>query len=300
MKKSLVFPHILLLLLLFCVVVLPGSRTNARQPQAFLAAIGCMELMFLRNIRKGKEKNGACDLMSLIWILLLVWELSTRVWNIAHPVLVPCPENVFDTFREQWQVMLKNVGYSMALLGMGFSLGMILAVALGLAAGWNSRLRAVVEPIANVLSPIPPVVISPYLVAVMPTFRSASVAVVVLGVFFPTCLATIQRVCAMDRQTLDLAKTLEPGILTMIGQILLPYILPGVIAGLKVSLTTGMLMLNFAELMGATHGMGYYVQNAITYANYTHAVAGILVIGMVVTVLNRFVAWVQRTVFLPE
>ena len=180
MKKSMVFPHILLLLLLFCVVVLPGSRTNARQPQAFLAAIGLMELMFLWNIRKGKEKTGACDLMSLIWILLLVWELSTRVWNIAHPVLVPCPENVFDTFREQWQVMLKNVGYSMALLGMGFSLGMILAVALGLAAGWNSRLRAVVEPIANVLSPIPPVVISPYLVAVMPTFRSASVAVVVL------------------------------------------------------------------------------------------------------------------------
>ena len=86
---------------------------------------------------------------------------------------------------------------------------------------------------------------------------------------------------------------MNPGTGTMIGRILLPYILPGVVSGLKVSMTTSLLMLNFAELMGATHGMGYYVQNSITYANYTHAVAGILVIGMVVTVLSALVTQLQ-------
>ena len=77
-------------------------------------------------------------------------------------------------------------------------------------------------------------------------------------------------------------------------KILLPYILPGVVSGLKVSLTTSLLMLNFAELMGATHGMGFYVQNSITYANYTHAVAGIFVIGIVVTILSAMVGWLQK------
>ena len=71
------------------------------------------------------------------------------------------------------------------------------------------------------------------------------------------------------------------------------YILPGIISGLRVSVTTSLLMLNFAELMGATHGMGYYIQNSITYANYTHAVAGIVCIGLVVTVLNALVGKVQ-------
>ena len=65
------------------------------------------------------------------------------------------------------------------------------------------------------------------------------------------------------------------------------------ISGLKVSLTTSLLMLNFAELMGATHGMGYFIQNSITYANYTHAVAGIIVIGIVVTGLNRITGIIQ-------
>ena len=133
----------------------------------------------------------------------------------------------------------------------------------------------------------------PYLVALMPSFRSASLLVIVLGVFWPTFLTTVNRVSAMEPQILDSARMMNPGTGTVIGRILLPYILPGVVSGLKVSMTTSLLMLNFAELMGATHGMGYYVQNSITYANYTHAVAGILVIGMVVTVLSALVTQLQ-------
>ena len=87
---------------------------------------------------------------------------------------------------------------------------------------------------------------------------------------------------------------LKPSNTTMIWHILLPYLFPGVIAGLKVNMTTSLLMLNFAELMGATHGMGYYVQNSITYANYAHAIAGIIVIGIVVTILNVLITWLQK------
>lgn len=50
--------------------------------------------------------------MIFVWLLLIAWELRTSVFNIAHPVLVPCPENVFDTFREQWREMLLNVAYA--------------------------------------------------------------------------------------------------------------------------------------------------------------------------------------------
>ena len=176
----------------------------------------------------------------------------------------------------------------------GLALMLAACMALGLLAGWIPRLRAFAYPVANVMAPIPPIVISPYLVSLMPTFRSASVLVIVLGVFWPTFLTTMDRVTSMEPQILDSARMLTPGTGTMILRILLPYIFPGVVSGLKVSMTTSLLMLNFAELMGATHGMGYYVQNSITYANYAHAVAGIFVIGAVVTVLSTAVGWLQQ------
>ena len=262
-----------------------------------LVGLELIELLFLAryfSARKKRRENSSCDIMIFVWLLLIVWELCTSVFNIAHPVLVPCPENVFDTFREQWREMLLNVAYSMELLTIGFVTGMVLAVLLGLIAGWFPRLRGFAYPIANVMAPIPAVVFSPYLVALMPSFRSASALVIILGVFWPTFLTTINRVESMDPRILDSARMLNLRSSDMIWRVLLPYVIPGIVSGLKVSVTTSLLMLNFAELMGAAHGMGYYIQNSITYANYTHAVAGIVCIAIVVTVLNKLVTAFQR------
>ena len=296
--RRLLIPHVLLLALAAVVLFAPKSRPGVQHWGAMLAALGLMELLFLaaviRNRRRGTESTAPYDLIVFVWVLLLLWELYTSVSNLAHPVLVPAPENVFDTFREQWQTLLLNVAYSMQLLLIGFFTGLILAVLLGLYAGWYPRLRAFFYPIANVMAPIPAVVFSPYLVSLMPTFRSASVVVIVLGVFWPTFLGTINRVVGIEPQILDSARMLRPTNRTMIWRILLPYIIPGTVSGLKVSMTTSLLMLNFAELMGATHGMGFYVQNSITYANYAHAVAGIIVIGVVVTILNWIVTRLQK------
>ena len=298
LRRRLVLVHILPIVLIGLVLFAPKARPGLRPCGGLLAAAAVIELLFLaalaRSRRTGEPSTAPCDIVTLVWALLTGWELATSVLHAAHPALVPAPENVFDTFREQPLVLLRNVASSLELLAIGFSIGLVLAVLLGLFAGWIDRLRAFAYPIANVMAPIPAVVISPYLVSLMPSFRSASALVIVLGVFWPTFLGTINRVTSIEPQILDSARMLQPDNRTMIFSILLPYVLPGVIAGLKVSMTTSLLMLNFAELMGATSGMGYYVQNSITYANYAHAVAGIIVIGVVVTVLNALITKFQR------
>ena len=296
-SKAFYFAHALLAFLVCIIVFIPNQRATTGDYTALLVAICIIESIFLLTIFGKRKKNGAekgfCDIMIFIWLVFIIWELSTSTYNVVHPVLVPSPENVFNTFRKQWPTMLLNVFYSMQLLSVGFFAGLILAIILGLFAGWIPRIRNFAYPIANVMAPIPAVVFSPYLVALMPSFRSASVMVIVLGIFWPTFLNTVNRISTIEPQILDSARMLNLNSNTMIWKVLLPYIIPGIVTGLKVSMTTSLLMLNYAELMGATHGMGYYVQNSITYANYTHAVAGIIVVGIVVTVLNFFVTKVQ-------
>lgn len=314
--KKVVIPHILMLLFLAAVLLLPKSRPLLRPAGALLIASAVIEALFLfyylRRCKALQAKDvdgsirtpdgeaersrisGNCAIMTFVWAVLLVWELATSVLHLAHPVLVPAPENVFFTFREQGKAMLINVAWSMELLTAGLVIGMVLAVLLGLFCGWNPKLKAFAYPIANVLAPIPAVVFSPYLVALMPTFRSASVLVVILGVFWPQFLGTVNRIGNMQPEIMDSARMLHLRTPVMLFRILLPALIPGILSGLKVTLTTSVLMLNFAELMGASHGMGYYVQNSIAYANYAHAVAGIIVIGIVVTILNRLADLAQR------
>lgn len=288
-----ILSHALFLALIGLCLFAPKLRSTVKSPWSMLVFLLLAESLFLRAFFKNK-RPGACDIMIFVWLLLIVWELCTSVLNTAHPVLLPCPENVFDVFRSQGKELALNVLYSMKLLLTGFGTGMVLAVGLGLIAGWWPRLRDFSSPIANVMAPIPAVVFSPYLVAVMPSFRSASALVIVLGVFWPNFLGTINRVRGIEPRILDSARMLNLSDRAMILHVLLPYVLPGIVSGLKVSATTSLLMLNFAELMGATHGMGYYVQNSITYANYTQAVAGIFCIGVVVTLLNGLITQIQK------
>ena len=294
-----IIPHVLLLALMCVILAAPKSKENIHGPTALIIAIGIMECLFMFFAFKGKKKTGnfgtgPSDIISLVWIFMILWEVFTSVLNLAHPVLVPAPENVFYVFYEQWKTMLLNISYSLRLLIGGMALGLGGAIILGLFCGWNKRLKAFSYPIANVLAPIPAIVISPYLVAIMPSFRSASLVVVFLGVFWPQFLGIINRIGSIEPEILDSARMMKLSQPVMLFRVILPYIIPGILTGLKVTMTTSVLMLNFAELMGATHGMGYYIQNSIVYANYTRAVAGIIVIGVVVTILGSIVGWIQK------
>lgn len=297
-RRRMLLSHLFFCFLLGIILLAPKKRPDLESSVPLLAALllidGLYVLFQWRGMKGGGPATAPFDIILLVWVLLIAWELYTSVLHMGHPVLVPPPEAVFYTFWDQWDVLLLNVWYSLGLLLSGFLLGLAAAVVLGLFAGWYPRLRAFAYPIANVMAPIPAIVLSPYLVSLMPSFRSASMVVIVLGVFWPTFLNTVNRVVGIEPHILDSARMLQPSNTVMIWRVLLPYLFPGVVGGLKVSMTTSLLMLNFAELMGATHGMGYYVQNSITYANYAHAVAGIIVIGIVVTFLSALITRLQK------
>lgn len=296
--RGLAVSHIFMMLLIAMILFAAKKRTGLASPSAFIAAVILMDGLYLCSFTgstvKGRTREGMSDIIIFIWLCLTAWEIWTSVTALAHPVLIPSPENVFNVFVDQWKTILINIAYSMELLMTGMLIGLAVSTITGLYAGWNKRLHDFIYPVANVLAPIPAIVISPYLVLLMPSFRSASVLVIILGVFWPTLLGTMNRISGMDRRILDSARMLNPSNATMIWKVLLPYIFPGIISGLKVTMTTSMLMLNFAELMGATHGMGYFIQNSIAYANYTRAVAGIIVIGVVVTVLCAIITKLQK------
>lgn len=283
--------------LLTVILVVPKQKQGLHTAFYFIISILISDAIyifsFLKKLKAGRSTQSCSDLMFFYLILMLCWEILSTVLAVSNPVLVPTPENVFYSFFKLWRQMLLNCAYSFAILIPGYFAGMIFAVFLGLLAGWIPRFGNFFYPIANLMAPIPAVVFSPYLVAVMPSFRSASVLVIFLGVFWPNFLSSVNRVKNVDCRILDNAKILGLGRSEMVFSILLPAILPGIVSSLRVSLTSSLIMLNFAELMGATHGLGYFVQNSITYANYTHAVAGILCIALVVTLLNKITAGIE-------
>lgn len=291
-SRPIVLVH-LLFVLLMVQVALPGKNETA-SPLLFLCAAALAELICLWHIVRRKNARAAGDIGAALFLLFNLWELWATVLGQAHPILVPTPEAVFQVFWDQRQLMLRGIGSSLSLLAIGFSIALPLGALLGMLAGWSPRLRGFLVPIARVLSPVPAIIYAPYLIALMPSFRSASALVIILGIFWPTFLQTVGRTAGLDPHILDSARVLCLSDREMVFQIFLPALLPGLISGLRVSLSTSFMLLTLAEMMGATSGLGYFIKNFADYANYTNVIAGILLVALVVTALNGLVTLLER------
>lgn len=291
-SRPIVLVH-LLFVLLVVQVALPGKNETA-SPLLFLCAAVLVEAACLWHIVRKKHARAAGDIGAFLFLLFNIWELWATVLGKAHPILVPTPEAVFQVFGEEWPLMLRGIGSSLSLLAIGFGIALPLGALLGMLAGWSPRLRGFLVPIARVLSPVPAIIYAPYLIALMPSFRSASALVIILGIFWPTFLQTVGRTVGLDPHILDSARVLCLSDREMVFQIFLPALLPGLISGLRVSLSTSFMLLTLAEMMGATSGLGYFIKNFADYANYTNVIAGILLVALVVTALNGLVTVLER------
>lgn len=298
LKIRIILAHALMIALVAVIALAPHARRNVADPLAFYVAVGVIEALYLVALFSGRKKDpfpqGSTDITLLVWTLLLLWEVFGPVLGVAHNVLLPSPENVFNVFVEHGGELAACVVSSLELLLSGFFFGTLFGVVLGVICGWIPRLRAMFYPIANVFAPIPSVVFTPFLVILMPNYRLAAVMVILLGVFWPQFLNMILRVGSLPPAIIDNTRVLKVSNFTMITKVIMPYILPDILKGLRVSLTTGFLMLMYAESFGAKSGIGYWISNANVFANYANIYAGIITCGITVTVLNYGSAWLQK------
>lgn len=291
--KKLLFNRVnfLFLVLLGVVFFLPSRRTMD-EPWAYLTVLALSELLFLVQYAR-KRKKSALDVGTAAFLLLGVWDVLSRL-NLTHPVLVPPPENVFYVFVDQRALMIESVFSSLRLMIISVGIALLLGISLGLLVGWVPRLRGAVMPIAHVISPIPALVTTPYIVAVMPTFQAASIFVISFSVFWPTFQNMVQRVTGIDQKIIQSARVMNVSTLTMLFKIILPYCLPGIISGLTGTMRVALLCLSGAELLGARSGLGFFVKKFSDYANYTQVIAGIILMGIVVTLLTMLIEWIQK------
>lgn len=285
-RANIVF--VIVLLLLFFM----PTEQKVEAPWGFLIVLILAEILFL--VQYGRnQKKSTVDVAFVAYIFLGIWELVTKL-GIVHPVLVPPPENVFNVFATQRELILQGIVSSLGLLVLGVGLALVVGIFLGLLVGWVPRLREAIMPIANVISPIPPLVYTPYVVAVMPTFKIASIFVIFSAVFWPTFQTMVNRVGSMDQKIIQSAKVMNVSTPTMLFKVILPYCMPGIISGLSGSMRAAFLCLTGAELLGASSGLGFFVKKYSDYADYTKVITGIIVMGIVVTVIELLIKLLEK------
>ena len=287
-KVHMVLPHILFLVLV--ILIFMPSLDSVDSYISFLVVAVVIEIAVIAK----RKSSVACDIGIILYLFLIIWEYITAKAGVKNTMLYPAPENVFGIFIKDYAKILEGVLSSLKLLFIAFGIAIVLGVGLGLFVGLSDRLSGTLLPIVGVISPIPPVIYSPYAVALLPSFRAAAIFVVTLTIFWSMFMSMVLSVREIDKKIMDSARTLNLSKGSMILHVLIPYSLPRIINSISVSVSTSFLVLTAAEMIGATSGLGWYVKYNSDFANFTKVVFGIVMIGVVVTLLNTLVGLLRK------
>jgi len=167
-------------------------------------------------------------------------------------------------------------------------------VVLGILTGTTGWLERLTVPFTRVVAPVPPTVYVPYAIALLPGFRSAAIAVVFVGAFWPVFVNTTAGAAAVPQRLRDNARVLGLGKVAYLRRVVFPSSLTHIFSGMSVGLAMSFIMLTVAELFGANAGLGRFVQFYADFADYPRMVAGILFTGAVTFICMRALDWLKR------
>ena len=160
-------------------------------------------------------------------------------------------------------------------------------VAIGIPLGLNETARDIMYPVLYVVSVVPAILLSPFALMLAPTFRSASLFLIVYGCMFPTVFATITGIQTIDKRYLDRAKTLELKGWEKITKVILPAASPSIFAGLVTTMRGSFLMLVYSEMYGAKYGMGFYVRKYSEFGMYANTWSGFIFMVLVLVIVMQ-------------
>jgi ABC-type nitrate/sulfonate/bicarbonate transport system permease component len=195
------------------------------------------------------------------WIALL--EIAARNGWINR-AFSPVPSQVAGQLHRvvTSSAFLDAVASTLGLLAAGYLLACAVGVLLGLAMGYNRRVYVLLEPTLELLRPIPKPALLPPLILLFGLGASMKVSIVFLGAVFPVLINTIQGVRAVDPMLIDVARTFRCGVVRIVSRVVLPASLPMILAGMRVSLGLGLVLVILAEMLTGSHGLGAQLVDA--------------------------------------
>ncbi|WP_295156322.1 ABC transporter permease [uncultured Ruminococcus sp.] len=282
LKKSyIILPHILLAAVLASTALqaeFPKDTTGFTVLSVLLAAVEAA--LIIR-----RKKWSAYGITAIVYGLILIWSLYPVI-NGRESFLFPPPQRISAIFVLDILVILKSIVSSLWLLLLSFVIALILGIGLGMICGKVKRLQNVVMPIARVLSPVPALIYAPYVVAVMPNFTLAALFIITSGLFYPILINVIVTLQHFDPKLRDASDVMGLGLKSTIVNIYLPYCMPSLFNTLAMQISNAFLLLIGAELMGMDSGLGWYVKYNSDFSDYVRVIAGFIVIGMIIAVVN--------------
>ena len=235
--------------------------------------------------------------LALGLVILMMWQALVLQFGIS-PVILPAPTEVVRTFAASTEILWEDFRQTVLKGALsGYAIGCAAALLCALAIDRSAFLTRGLLPIGNFVAALPIVGIAPILVSWFGFDWQSKAAVVVVMVFFPVLVNTVQGLRESDAMARDLMRTYAASYGQTLWRLRLPAAMPFVFNGLKIATTLALIGAIVAEYFGSpTRGMGFRISTGVGRLDIALVWAEIVVAALAGTLFYGVVAAAERTV----
>ncbi|MDP2725913.1 MAG: ABC transporter permease [Dehalococcoidia bacterium] len=175
--------------------------------------------------------------------------------------------------------LLNHINASLVRITIGFLMGSIPGIMLGIIMGLSRIIRAGLNPMIAATYPIPKIAILPLILLIFGLTEQSKYVVVAIGTFYFALINTMTGVMNIDKIYIDVGKNFGASRLNIWRTIALPGALPMIFAGIKLGWGVALLLIVAAEFVGAKSGIGFLIWNSWQVFAIEQMFVGLLVIS---------------------
>jgi NitT/TauT family transport system permease protein len=226
-------------------------------------------------------------------LLLIVWEI---VGPFINPIFFTYPTKIAVAF---WDLTLSGelpyyLGQSLEVMVYGLISALVVGIPLGVAMARFKRLDWALDLPINALYATPLVAVVPLLVLWFGIYLKAKIIVVFLFAVFPVLINTYQGVRECDKNMLEVAKSFRSNEWRMWQDVLMPFAVPYIVAGVRLAIGRGLIGMIIAEFYTTISGLGFMITRYANVFEMDKVFVPVIVLMVLGVSLTSLLKWVGR------
>ena len=178
----------------------------------------------------------------------------------------------------------------------GFLLGSLIAIPIGILMGASTICKQIFYPIVQLLKPVSPLAWFPIGLVVFKDTGMATIFIVFITSLWSTLINTSFGVASIPQDHKNVAKAFGFSKMRYLTKILIPYSLPHIITGLRLSISVAWLVIVAGEMLSGGAGIGFFVWDSWNALSLEKVISAIIIIGIVGLLFDRIFTFIENKV----
>ena len=252
-----------------------------------------------RSRRAGFWRTGGYLSLVAIALWFGIWFAITEDgFALMRPIMFPSPAKVIEAVGRISHLLAEDVAMTMVRVLVGFTLGTLLGVGLGLQMAYNRKVFHFFNPLVESIRPVPVIAMIPFFLMWFGITEPGKLLLITLGVFAIVVVSTLEAVRNVPPIFLRAGETLGASKYQLFRTIIIPAVIPELIGPLRVAAALSYTLVVAGEFMGAQSGLGFRIMEARRLFNPDVILVGVVVItglsAITDTLIRKLTGYITR------